>query len=100
MSLAVLCTSEDVSMCVILAYMSCSAMYWWSGTCTGIVKGHCSALEKSVNTLIFVTAAGTPPPPAHIFRDFFYLGLQEILQPLYYFKKINKIGRASCRERV
>src|SRR4029434_9982545 len=45
-------------MCVLkLSYLQCT------GPCTGILKGHCSALEKRGNTYIFVTAAS---PWTHI----------------------------------
>src|SRR4029434_3505588 len=38
-----------------------------AGTCTGILKGSCSAREKRGNTFIFLTAAATPPSPGRIF---------------------------------
>src|SRR4029434_2042537 len=34
-----------------------------TGTCTGILKGLCSVLERKGNTFIFVTAAATSPSP-------------------------------------
>ena len=48
-----------------LCYCQVTKTFSLAGTCTGILKGKCSALEKRGHTLIFVTA--TPPPPGRIF---------------------------------